>query len=152
MDNRRVVREKRMRIKQQESGIRIGQVAKAAGVHVETIRFYERRGLIQQPEKPLYGIRRYPAEIVARIRFIKHAQSLGFTLGEVRELLVLRIDSPATCAEVQRRAKQKLTKVQEKILALRTMETVLDSLVHACEQRDLVHPTCPILQVMDEGE
>lgn len=135
-----------------ESGMSIGQVAKAAGVHVETIRFYERRGLILQPEKPLYGMRRYPAEIIARIRFIKHAQLLGFTLSEVRELLGLRIDSPDTCAEVQRRAKGKLAKVQEKILALRTMETVLESLVHACEQQDLMHPACPILQVMDGNE
>lgn len=137
--------------KRDGSGFSIGQVAKAADVHVETVRFYERQGLIQQPEKPYLGIRRYPPDIVARIRFIKHGQSLGFTLQEVRELLALRPDSPDTCATVQHRAEVKLRTVREKLMALQTMESVLEQLIRSCGQGDTVRHACPILQVMDAG-
>jgi len=71
------------------AGLSIGQVASAAGVGVETIRFYERKGLVEQPEKPLFGHRKYPVETAARIRFIRRAKELGFTLGEIAELLEL---------------------------------------------------------------
>lgn len=134
------------------SGLSIGQVAKAAEVHVETVRFYERQALLHQPEKPHLGIRRYPVESVARIRFIKHAQTLGFTLNEVHGLLALRIDSPDTCKTVKHRAQNKLAMVHDKIIALQAMEKVLMDLVLACDQGDLQHHACPILQVMEESE
>ncbi len=136
---------------QQEDGLRIGQVAKAAGVHVETVRFYERQGLIAQPQKSLSSIRRYPIEIVARIRFIKHAQTLGFTLNEVHELLALRSDSSESCKTAKRHAQNKLEAVHEKIVALQAIETVLQNLIRACDQGDLQHHVCPILQVMEDS-
>ena len=86
------------------AGLSIGQVASAAGVGVETIRFYERKGLVEQPEKPLFGHRKYPVETAARIRFIRRAKELGFTLGEIAELLELRVDPGKSCSEVRTRA------------------------------------------------
>ncbi|GAB4287220.1 MAG: hypothetical protein Kow0092_40310 [Deferrisomatales bacterium] len=85
-------------------GLTIGRVAEAAGVGVETVRFYERKGLIEQPEKPMFGRRTYPPETVGRIRFIRRAKDLGFTLREIAELLELRVDPGKSCAEVRARA------------------------------------------------
>ena len=137
-----------MMTESQESGLSIGQVAKAAQVHVETVRFYERKGLICQPLKPYFGIRRYPREIVQRIRFIKHAQSLGFTLNEAREMLALQVDDPSACVEAQHRAERKLAAVHEKSVALRKLESMLQEMIKTCGQRSSAHKLCPILHVM----
>jgi len=129
----------------------IGQLAKACAISVEAVRFYERRGLIEQPERPYSGIRHYPQQIVKRIQFIKHAQSLGFTLQEVHEMLALRVDDPASCGEVQRLAEDKLALLRSKMEALRFMEVVLATLVNDCrEHRDSRDP-CPILEAVEEG-
>ncbi|MHB8252561.1 MAG: MerR family DNA-binding protein [Acidiferrobacter sp.] len=132
-------------------GFTIGQLAKSAGISVEAVRFYERRGLIEQPPKPYSGIRHYPQQTCKRIQFIKHAQSLGFTLQEVREMLVLRADDPATCGEVQRLAEDKLTLLRTKMDALRFMESVLQTLVTDCRQHRDPGCLCPILEAVEEG-
>ena len=111
----------------------IGKAAKLAGVGVETIRFYERKGLIPQPLKPASGgFRDYPADTLAQIRFICEAQELGFSLAEAAQLLTLRADPKADCAQVQRRAESKLAEVRDKIERLEGIGTALERLIRAC--------------------
>ncbi len=113
--------------------MRISVVAKNTGVGVETVRFYERHGLIEQPPRPSGGgFRSYPPEVAERIRFIRQAQSLGFSLKEIVELLSLRADPSADCSDVRRRAQSKLEEVDEKISSLTVIRTALQSLVDAC--------------------
>lgn len=120
----------------------IGQLAKAADVNVETIRYYERRGLIAQPPKPAEGYRTYSETTLARILFIKRAQELGFTLEEIANLLTLG-ESP--CREAQGMAAQKLASVRAKLADLRRLETVLDDLLNQCATNpDQTH--CPIIE------
>lgn len=110
----------------------IGDVARSAGCGVETIRFYERRGLIERPPKPPAGFRHYPEDIVHRVRFIRQAQNLGFTLREVGELLSLRADPMANCADVRGRAVAKLAEVEGKIAQLVQIRDALERLIAAC--------------------
>ena len=119
----------------------ISKVAKALGINIETVRFYERRKLIDQPAKPTSGFRHYPDETVARIRFIKRAQELGFTLEEIAHLLSLN-DRP--CSQVQDLAAQKLSAVREKMANLRRLEDVLKSLLAQCHDND-DESICPII-------
>jgi MerR family mercuric resistance operon transcriptional regulator len=91
----------------------IGKVAKAANVHVETLRYYERRGLVAKPPRSLSLYRRYPENTVRRVRFVRHAQALGFSLREIRELLSFRVAPNARCADVKRRADIKLREHRE---------------------------------------
>ncbi|MCS6116610.1 Hg(II)-responsive transcriptional regulator [Shewanella baltica] len=104
----------------------ISQLAKSAGVNVETVRYYERRGLIEQPDKPTEGYRRYPVTTLNRIRFIKRAQELGFTLEEISHLLML---DNTPCQEVQDMASHKLVSVRAKMADLRRLETVFFKIV-----------------------
>ena len=122
----------------------IGRLANAAGVNVETVRFYERSDLLERPERPASGYRTYDPAAVERIRFIRHAQELGFTLAEIRELLALRVDPRSSCAEVKARAVAKIGDVERKIESLRRMRTALVSISEACSGEG---PTsaCPIL-------
>ncbi|MCH7943880.1 MAG: MerR family DNA-binding protein [Proteobacteria bacterium] len=114
----------------------IGKAAMKAGVGVETIRFYERKGLIEQPPKPLdTGFRVYPAETVQRIRFIRQAQEIGFSLREIDELLSLRADPAADCAHVRERAAAKLEEVERKIEQLGRIRSALNELIAACPGR-----------------
>ena len=106
----------------------VGKLAQAAGVGVETIRFYERRGLLQQPLKKQSGYREYEPDDVTRIRFIKQAQAIGFTLKEIGELIQLELDSRAQCGDVQQRAAEKVRVVDEKIAELTRMRKALDRL------------------------
>ena len=110
----------------------IGAAAKAAGVGVETIRFYERKGLIRQPPKPERGYRVYSGETTGRVRFIRQAQRLGFSLAEVTELLALQADPAADQAEVRRRATAKIAEIGGKIAHLERIRGALDELVVAC--------------------
>ena len=89
----------------------IGQLARQAAVGVETIRFYEREGLLAEPERRPSGYRQYPAEVVRRVRFIRHAKELGFTLKEIQELLELRVDPVSSCADVRRHARAKIADI-----------------------------------------
>ncbi|MBI2897941.1 MAG: heavy metal-responsive transcriptional regulator [Deltaproteobacteria bacterium] len=129
----------------------IGQVANAAGVGVETVRFYEREGLLAKPPRRPSGYRQYPPVAVRRIRFIKRAKDLGFTLGEIRELLALRVDPRTTCGDVRDRAEAKIADIDGKLLALQRMRAALVDLTKACSGRG---PTseCPILDALDEEE
>ena len=114
----------------------IGKAAMRAGVGVETIRFYERKGLIEQPPKPLdAGFRVYPEETVQRIRFIRQAQEIGFSLREIDELLSLRADPAADCAHVRERAAAKLEEVERKIEQLGRIRSALNELIAACPGR-----------------
>lgn len=128
----------------------IGKVARRAGVGVETIRYYEREGIIQEPDRTESGYRKFPPDTVTRLRFIAHAKRLGFSLKEIAELLALQIDTPATiaCEEVREHAETKLREVQERIAALRRIEGVLTELVGNCQSRAPTDP-CPILRSLE---
>ena len=110
----------------------IGQVAQAAEIGVETIRFYERRGLIAEPPRTSSGYRQYPPETVARLRFIQRAKDLGFSLKDTEELVSLRLDAAGCAADVRARAEEKIREIEEKIHDLERMRKSLDRLVQAC--------------------
>jgi MerR family mercuric resistance operon transcriptional regulator len=132
-------------------GLTIGQLAKKAQVNVETIRYYERRGLIPEPPRRESGYRQYSEMDVARIRFIKNAKELGFSLKEILELLSLRVDPKTTCGDVKKRAEGKIADMEEKIKALQRMKKALTKLASTCRGRG---PTteCPILEMLGPEE
>ncbi|MFN4292441.1 MAG: Hg(II)-responsive transcriptional regulator [Pseudomonadota bacterium] len=111
----------------------IARLAQAAGVNVETIRFYQRKGLLAEPERPFGGIRHYGQAEVARIHFIKAAQRLGFSLDEIASLL--KLDDGTHCAEARQIAEQKLTDVRQRLADLQRIESVLAELVARCTAR-----------------
>src|SRR5215813_3295883 len=113
-----------------QTTLTIGALANAAGVNVETIRFYQRKGLLPQPDRPLGGIRRYGDVDLTRVRFIKAAQRLGFTLDEVAELL--KLEDGTHCGEARRLAEDRLRDVRERLANLRRMESALRQLVARC--------------------
>ncbi len=127
----------------------IGKLAASAGVGRETLRYYERIGLLEEPPRSQAGYRRYPTETVGRLRFIRRAQELGFTLAEIAELLGLRVDEVAACHAVETRARAKLSTVEGKIADLRRIANALTRLVEKCEARQ---PTsdCPILEELED--
>lgn len=129
--------------------ITIGQVASGAGVNVQTVRYYERRGLLPKAPRTASGYRTYDTEAVARLRFIKRAQDLGFSLEEITELLELRVEHGAACTAVEAKAKDKIAMVERKIDELQRMKSVLTELSRACEQRELTGD-CPILEALSE--
>lgn len=108
----------------------IGALAEAAAVNVETIRFYQRKGLLSEPQRPQGSIRRYASATLSRVRFIKASQRLGFSLDEVAELL--KLEDGTHCGEARRLAEHKLQMVREKLTDLRRVETALDQLVSQC--------------------
>lgn len=120
----------------------IGALARAAEVHVETIRFYQRRGLLAEPSKPAGGIRRYGAADVARVRFVKAAQRLGFSLDEVGELL--RLEDGTHCREAADLAAAKLADVRARLADLLRMEAALSELVTRCRARRTI-VSCPLI-------
>src|SRR5713101_6543606 len=109
----------------------IGRAAHEAGVNIETVRFYERRGLIERPPKG-DGYRIYSPDQVARIRFIKEAQQIGFSLTEIGELLTLRADPAADCSDVQQQAVAKRQEVRRKIQQLQEIDAALETLIATC--------------------
>ncbi|MBI2807804.1 MAG: MerR family DNA-binding protein [Planctomycetes bacterium] len=127
----------------------IGHLARRAEVGIETVRFYERQGLLELPARKDSGYRQYDESVVARLRFIKRAKELGFSLKEIKELLALRVDPSTTCAEVRSRAKAKIADVEEKIQALQRIKNALVQLTAVCRGRG---PTseCPILDALDQ--
>lgn len=127
----------------------IGEVASQSGVNIQTVRYYERRGLLPNPQRTAAGYRLYEVEAVSRIRFIKRAQELGFTLEETGDLLALRVRRDGACEEVSSRAAAKLLKVEQKLHELEQIKRVLEGLVEACHRRT---PTaeCPILGALEE--
>lgn len=130
----------------------IGRAARRAGVSVETIRFYERRGLIEKPLKPeTGGFRMYDAETIRRIRFIREAKEIGFSLREIAELLSLRADPGADCADIRDRAVTKRAEVEDKIARLGQMRQALDVLIARCPGRGNLD-ACSILDAMEHSK
>lgn len=128
----------------------IGKVARLAGVGVETIRFYEREGLIAAPPRRESGYRQYSEETILRLVFIKRAKELGFTLKEIKDLFSLRVDSASNCDAVRQQAEAKIVAIQDKVRTLQRMEQALNKLVVACKKRRPTNP-CPILEALEEG-
>ena len=129
-------------------GLTTGKVAKEAEVNIETMRYYERRGLIPSPPRSVSNYRRYPTGTVRRVRFIKRAQELGFSLKEIKQLLSLRASPRARCADVRKRAADKIQDVEEKIRTLRAMKKALSKLVSECSGKGPI-TDCPILESLD---
>jgi len=127
----------------------IGELAAASGVGVETIRFYERKKLITRPGRPLSGFRHYDEDATRRIRFVRRAQELGFSLAEIKQLLELRLDPARGCAEVKSEAELKLAHIDGKIASLHAMRAALVEITLACTGEG---PTsaCPILDAIEE--
>lgn len=129
-----------------QQALTIGRAAREAGVNIETVRFYERRGLIEQPRKG-DGYRVYSPDQVARIRFIKEAQQIGFTLSEIGELLTLRADPSADCSAVRDQAAAKLAEVHRKIEQLQRVGAALETLIAACPQHGALQ-ACSIMDAL----
>jgi Hg(II)-responsive transcriptional regulator len=129
--------------------LRTGEVAAKAGVNVQTLRYYERRGLLDEPARRASGYREYSPDAVQLIRFIKRAQELGFTLAEVEDLLRLRNDDEPVCAEVRSAAESKIENIEEKIRHLRGMKRALGALVASCVTKSSSRH-CPILEALDD--
>jgi len=127
----------------------IGQLAKKAQVNIETIRYYERRRLIPKPLRRTSGYRQFCQEDVKRIRFIKHAQALGFTLDEILELLSLKVEPEATCGDITQRIEVKLVDIESKIKTLLRMKRTLIKLKKACKKPSAPSKDCPILESLD---
>lgn len=123
----------------------IGRLANEAGVNVETIRYYQRRGLMAEPGKPMNGQRRYPPAVVRRVRFIKRAQALGFTLLEIGSLLEL--DEAQACTETRELATHKLQVIEAKLADLKAMRKALAALLRQCDT-GLTEGCCPIIQAL----
>jgi MerR family mercuric resistance operon transcriptional regulator len=123
----------------------IGRLADEAEVNVETIRYYQRRGLMTEPEKPSQGHRRYGGEAVRRVRFIKRAQALGFTLEEVRSLLAL--DKARACVKTRDLAAHKLQIIEDKLADLKAMRKALTALMGQCDG-DATRGVCPIIHAL----
>ena len=120
----------------------ISKLAKEANVGVETVRFYERKGLLEQPIKPIQGYRQYTEQALSRLLFIKRAQYLGFTLAEISSLLIL---SASNCEDVQQLAEQKLAVIEDKLSDLLNLKESLVSLVSDCKNNPS-DKDCPIIQ------
>jgi MerR family mercuric resistance operon transcriptional regulator len=127
------------------TNLTIGRLADEAGVNVETIRYYQRRGLMAEPAKPMGGHRRYDSGAIKRVRFIKRAQVLGFTLEEVESLLDL--DEAGACVETRGMAAHKLKLIEDKLAALKAMRKALTALLRQCET-GATQGNCPIIHAL----
>ena len=134
---------------QVEGKLTIGRLAQLGGVNVETVRYYEREGLIPKPPRTRAGYRVFPKDAPRRLRFIKRAQELGFSLLEVRELLSLR--PPTDRPKVRARAQAKLSEIEQKIQALQGMRRTITALVDRCDHCEQGNE-CPILESLDYEE
>jgi Hg(II)-responsive transcriptional regulator len=129
----------------------IGEVARRAGVGVETVRFYEREGLLEEPPRRASGYRQYSEQVVKRLHFIKRAKLLGFSLKEISELLLLRVDAQTSCEEVRQRTEAKIAEVERKLVELHRMRQALLQVHSLCTGQG---PTgrCPMLEALDQQE
>ena len=130
------------------TGLTIGRLAKTVGVNIQTVRYYERLRLLAPTARMSSGYRLYGTAEVQRLRFIKNAQALGFTLQEITGLLNLRVDSTARCGDVQRRAQEHLGGVEDKIQDLEAMARVLRNLIKSCRAGQSTD-RCPILKSLE---
>lgn len=127
----------------------VGHTARLAEVGIPTMRFYERAGLLPKPTRTAANYRLYPDEAVTRIRFIRRAQQLGFTLKEIKDLLELRVSRRTSCAQVRSHAQAKIADIEARIRSLRQMSRALGKLAHECETQG--GGDCPLLKHL-EGE
>ena len=126
----------------------IGQLAQKANVNLETIRYYERRGLIPEPPRNKSGHRQYSLEALKRAEFIKRSQALGFSLKEISELLSLRVEPGTTCADVKVRVETKIADIEKKIADLEQMREALLKMATQCSGKGPIG-NCPILEALD---
>ncbi len=127
-----------------------GMLARRAGVNIETIRYYERKGLLPMPPRRESGYRQYPLEAVQRIRFIKRAQGLGFSLREIADLLNLRVEPHRSCDEVRKQAEGKIRDIEDKIRDLQQMVRALKQLAASCSHSG-AQDDCPLLAYLEES-
>ena len=125
----------------------IGQLAKAVDLNTQTIRYYERIGLINKPDTSESGYRVYPEKAVGILRFIKHAKDIGFSLKQISELFSLDNNKYNTCSNVKKLAKEKVYEIDKKINSLNLMRKELVSLISLCEEKNN-NPGCPILDIL----
>jgi MerR family transcriptional regulator, copper efflux regulator len=128
--------------------LKIGDVAERGGVNLQTIRYYEREGLLPQAPRLASGYRMFPESVVGRVRFIKRAQELGFSLAEIRERLSLRENADAGAQDMRERARAKVADIEEKIRRLRAMKKALNALAESCPGCGPLSD-CPILDALD---
>ena len=126
----------------------IGKVAHEANVNVETIRYYQRIGLLAEPAKPMYGFRYYPLETIERIRFIKRAQQLGFSLKDIEDLLAL---GDGHCDDVEKIAEQKYNQILVQIRDLTRLKKVLGTLIKDCQANKPGSNCCPIVKTISDA-
>jgi MerR family copper efflux transcriptional regulator len=134
-----------------KKALSIGQMARQAEVGIETVRFYERQGLLSEPARKASGYRQYTEDAVIRLRFIKRAKELGFSLKEIAELIELRFDPDATCAEVKEQAQHKLIDIEARIRDLNKMKKMLQKLTTTCKGSGSLEG-CSILEALDSGK
>ena len=127
----------------------IGHLAKETGVNLETVRYYERRGLLPKPPRSASGYRLFPSEAARRLRFIRRAQELGFSLREIRELLALRVSPTANRTEIRAKAEAKIADIEAKIRTLESMRKTLRKLTKSCAGCGST-TVCPILESLDK--
>jgi MerR family copper efflux transcriptional regulator len=132
-------------------GLTIGEVAEQTKVHIETLRYYERRGLVAKPPRSISNYRRYPENVVPRVRFIKRAQELGFSLNDIKELLALRAAPEIGCAVARAHAEAKIQEIDNKISSLTAMKEALSTLVAQCSGEGPL-TDCPILESLETKE
>lgn len=130
--------------------LKIGELASASGVNIETVRYYERRGIMPEPKRRESGYREYTKEDVLRLRFIKRAQQLGFSLSEISELLSLRVSPDTTCSDVKQQAEAKLRNIEERVQSLLRMKAALAKLIADCRDEQ-PGSVCPILEYLNEA-
>ena len=134
----------------------IGELARRAGVNVQTVRYYERRGLLEEPLRRESGYRVYEASVLQRLRFIRRAQELGFTLGEIGELLQLRLEPSTTAGAVKERAERKIAEIDGKLRDLMRIRDALAHLAGRCHGGRGPAGDCPLLDALgplgDDGE
>ncbi|RJP21194.1 MAG: MerR family transcriptional regulator [Deltaproteobacteria bacterium] len=133
------------------TGLKIGEVAKGAGVNLQTIHYYERRGLLSKPPRTESNYRAYPEDAVLRVRFVKRSQELGFTLKEIKELLSLRAAPRTRCEDVRERAQTKVQDIDNKVRTLQAMRRALTKLIGECSGKGPV-TKCPILEALDSED
>jgi len=129
----------------------IGHLAREAGVNLETVRYYERRGLLPKPPRSASGYRLFPSDAARRLRFIRRAQEIGFSLKEIRELLSLRVSRTTTSRDIRARAEAKIVDIDARIRSLGSMKKALRKLTNGCEGCVPV-TECPILESLDSED
>ncbi len=131
------------------NSLTVGKLAKIVGINLETVRYYERIGLLPKPERTESGYRLYGNKDVKRLLFIVKAKELGFTLKEIKELLNLKIESKGTCGDVKKIAMNKISDIENKIKDLTRIKNVLQKLIAHCINEEITTDDCPILEAIE---